>query len=113
MMSGDAGSDIADATQQTTQNYGSDPSQDYIPGALQQTVALGSQPGATQEQKDAANAIIAKQQARIGGWNANLGGALGAVTGTTNAYVPGAGQEWRAVQNYKRLKNAAYGGGDE
>ena len=112
MMSGDAGQDVANATQQTVQNYGSDPSQDQLTGALQQTVNAGSLPGATPEQKAAADAIIAKQRARTADWNAHLGESLGSVTGTAQAYVPGAGKEWRGVLNYKRANGAYYGGGE-
>jgi len=97
MMSGDAGQDIGNAAQQTTVNYGSDPRQDYIPTGM--TAALND-PNATPEQVDAAKAVGAKQAAREQEWQAHQGEALGGITGTTDAFIPGAGKESRAIAPY-------------
>ena len=86
MMSGDAGADIANAQQQTVQNYGPDPRKDYIPPA-----AMGNTP-------EAAQAMIAKQQARQQEWLTRMGQQAGQITGTApGGYEPGAGRESQSL----------------
>ncbi len=100
MMSGDAGGDIANAHADTTTNYGSDPRNDALTGELRQTIATGQGEGATPEQKAAAQAIISKQQQRVGEWMGHMGQNLGSMTGTADAYEPGAGAEWASIEGY-------------